>query len=190
MDPSLESGRLGTMPLYEIRLMGGETKEFEGAPITGRLNPPVVGWQILPGEFCFQVLHSFRGADFLKRRRWLPAAASPRPSWGSALCSLGARDPGWGGVITVWQHRPVFSQCLGHRPGGRSRCTHSTWWRKGDCSPEPRIFATVSLLGRTTTLLLGCYKLVLNFIFLLIQTLCDQTSLIPTLELLQLSTAV
>lgn len=44
MDPSLESGWLGTMPLYEIRLMGGETEQLEGAPIMGRLNPPVVGW--------------------------------------------------------------------------------------------------------------------------------------------------
>lgn len=59
---------------------------------------------------------------------------------------------------TVSQNPPVLSPRCGDRRGGSDRCIYATWWRKGDCSLEPKIFATVWLLGKTTTLLLGLFR--------------------------------
>lgn len=110
-----------------------------------------------------------------------------QPSWGSALCSFGARDPGWGGVIHVQQNPPwgtAEEEAAGATtpPGGEREIAAQS------CQDFPNSFR--KLLGRTAVLLLDCYELVLNFIFLLFQTLCDHTSLIPTLELLYSSTSV
>ena len=87
---------MGAMPLPDIRC-DGKLSTTEGAPVTGRGTLPAVVRWVLPGVLSFQLLPFFRGTALPKGRN-LPAAATPRPSPGSALCSLGAQDPCGAGV--------------------------------------------------------------------------------------------
>ena len=59
---------------------------------------------------------------------------------------------------TVSQNPPVLSPRCGDRPRKERPMHLRHLVEEGRCSLEPRIFATVSLLGKTTTLLLGLFR--------------------------------
>lgn len=140
-------------------------------------------------RICFQILSSFRGTDLPHKRERLPAAAKPKPSWGSVLCSLAARDPSWGGVShspaepkkhslpllreeLLWRQPPMHPPHLVEE--GRLQCECS----KSFCIGKNHDFATLLIQG------------VPQFHLLVFQMLHGQTSLIAVLRLFQLSVAM
>lgn len=139
----------GSQPL--IRRVGDWSPSWlsntEGAPAVGR--------GVLPGEFCFHVLSSFRGSDFLRRQRRCAAVASPSPP--GALLSA-ALEPG----IQAGVGSSTSSRTL---PGERLRRKQPVQPRplveKGRLQPRAvRIFPTA--LGSYWEELLFCYLIVTN----------------------------
>lgn len=142
-------------------------------------------------RICFQILSSFRGTDLPHKREGLPVAAKSKPSWGSVLCSLEARDPGWGGV----SHSPAEPKKPSLPPRReellrRQPPTHPPHLQREEgrlqreCSKsfcigkKNHYFATLLIQG------------VPQFHLLVFQMLHGQTSLIPVLGLFQLSVAM
>lgn len=174
------------MPLPDGRC-DGKVSNTEGGPIMGRGRPPAVACGSSQEDF---VGRSHPPSEALPSSKQGGSQLQPHPR-GAPLCSLGAQDPGWAGVL---HGRAEPADPVSHRawgPAEKEPPTHPPHLvEEGRLQPEAvRTFATASLLGRITTLLLYEYKTVLNFTFLLLQMLHDQTPSIPSPELSQLSVA-
>ena len=173
------------MPLDEILLIG-ENEPFEGAP-SEETDPCCSGMVDPARKFLFSGLPSFGGSEsesevaqsyltlcdpmdcslpgssihgILQARvlEWVAVSFS-RVSSQTRDRALLSEPPGKPPCLLQYRitHR-FFHRAVGTGRGGSGRCIYATWWRKGDCSLEPKIFATASLLGKTTTLLLGLFR--------------------------------
>ena len=86
--------------IFQARVLEWVAISFSRVSFQTRDRTPVF---LIAGKTLLQadalLSHQGRRSAFSQRRRRFPKAALPRSSWGSALCSFGTKDPGWGGVI-------------------------------------------------------------------------------------------